>query len=97
PKPDEGNRIAAEKRQMPDATNADQAGNCSYTVPGGDAGRTAKASEQLFKRKIYDNYNIGVGRSGSAPLKVGVTFLAFQMKPAFTNVVRVVPGGGAQR
>ena len=97
PQRDEANAREAEKPQLPQAMNADQAGNCSYAVPGGDAGRTAKASEQLFKRKIYDNYNIGVGRSGSAPLKVGVTFLAFQMKPAFTNVVRVVPGVGAQR
>jgi hypothetical protein len=97
PQPAEVNQRTAAEPQTPEAMDEDQAGNCSYAVPGGDAGRTAKASEQLVKRKIYDNYNIGVGRSGSAPLKVGVTFLAFQMKAGFTNVVRVVPGVGAQR
>ena len=83
--------------QAAEPTTAEEAGNCSFTPPAGDTGRTARPSEQLFKRKIYDNYAIGVNQSGQAPLRVGVTFLSFSVEAGFTNVVRVIRGVGAQR
>jgi hypothetical protein len=70
---------------------------CSFDVPPGDVGGNAKPSAQLFKRKIYDIYNIIANGTGSAPLKVGVSFLEFEMRKPFTNIVRVVTGVGAQR
>jgi hypothetical protein len=70
---------------------------CSFDVPTADSSKTARPSEHLFKRKIYDNYNIIANGTMSAPLRVGVTFINFEMLAPFTNVVRVVPGVGAQR
>ena len=71
--------------------------DCSFSAPLADTSKTAKPSEQLFKRKIYDNYHVIVNGTGSAPLKLGVTFLSFQMSKPFTNIVRVDPGVGAYR
>jgi hypothetical protein len=86
---------AVEKKQENDATGT--APGCSYDTPPGDAGKTAKASAQLFKRKIYDIYHVLANGTGSAPLKVGVTFLNFQLSKPFINVVHVDPGRGALR
>ncbi len=78
-------------------TNEKTMGDCSFTAPPGDTSKTAKASEQLFKRKIYDRHNVLANGTGSAPLKVGVTFLSFQVSKPFTNIVRVDPVRGALR
>jgi hypothetical protein len=77
--------------------NNDQPAECSFAPPPGDSSKTAKASEQLFKRKIYDAYHIIVNGSNSAPLNLGVTFLSFQVGKPFTNIVRVDPSVGAYR
>jgi len=78
-------------------TDKEQTADCSFTAPPGDASKTAKASEQLFKRKIYDAYHIIVNGSNSAPLNLGVTFLTFEVGKPFTNIVRVDPAVGAYR
>ncbi len=70
---------------------------CSFITPPGDASKTAVASEQLFKRKIYDRYNVYVNGTTTAPLKVGMTFLNFQVAQPFKNIVRVDPVVGAYR
>ncbi len=49
---------------------------------------TAKPSEELFKGVIFYNYNLNANGTGQAPLKVGVTFLSFQMGASFTNIAR---------
>jgi hypothetical protein len=90
------------KPQPPPPTEEAKAGNeqtpdCSFTPPPGDSSKTAKASEQLFKRKIYDAYHIIVNGTNSAPLNLGVRFLSFQVGKPFTNVVRVDPAVGAYR
>ena len=77
--------------------NNEQVADCSFAPPPGDSSKTAKASEQLFKRKIYDAYHIIVNGSNSAPLNLGVTFLSFQVGKPFTNIVRVDPAVGAYR
>ena len=92
----------AKPRPMPPAEenktdNNEQTADCSFTPPPGDSSRTAKASEQLFKRKIYDAYHIIVNGSNSAPLNLGVTFLSFEVGKPFTNIVRVDPAAGAYR
>ena len=83
----------ASKTENNEPTTAD----CSFTPPPGDTSKTAKASEQLFKRKIYDAYHIIVNGTNSAPLNLGVTFLSFQLGRPFTNIVRVDPAVGAYR
>jgi len=70
---------------------------CASNVPAGDSSKTAKASADLFKRKIYYIYNVLANGTGSAPLKVGVTFLSFDVGQPFTNIVRVDPATGAHR
>jgi hypothetical protein len=77
--------------------NNAQPGDCSFTPPPGNSSKTAKPSEQLFKRKIYEAYHIIVNGSNSAPLNLGVTFLSFQVGRPFTNIVRVDPAVGAYR
>lgn len=72
-------------------------GDCASNVPAGDSSSTAKPTAELFKRKIYYIYNMLADGTGSAPLKVGVTFLDFQMGQSFTNIVKVDPGRGAYR
>ena len=49
---------------------------------------TANPSEELFKGVIFYIYNLNANGTGQAPLKVGVTFLSFQMGTSFTNLVR---------
>jgi hypothetical protein len=85
---------AAEEKKT---DNNDQTADCSFTPPAGDSSKTARASEQLFKRKIYDAYHIIVNGTNSAPLNLGVTFLSFQVSKPFTNIVRVDPAVGAYR
>jgi hypothetical protein len=80
-----------------ETANNEQAADCSFTPPRGDSSKTARASEQLFKRKIYDAYHIIVNGTNSAPLNLGVTFLSFQVGRPFTNIVRVDPAVGAYR
>jgi hypothetical protein len=64
----------------------------------GTVSRTEQASEQLFKRVLYNWFNLDVKEGGTTnPLKVGVTFLEFQVGAAITNRVFVDPGTGAQR
>lgn len=78
-------------------TNEKTMADCSFIVPPGDASKTALPSEQLFKRKIYDRYNVFANGTVTAPLKVGVTFLSFEVSKPFMNIVRVDPAVGAYR
>jgi hypothetical protein len=78
-------------------TNEKTMADCSFIAPPGDGSKTALPSEQLFKRKIYDRYNVFANGSVTAPLKVGVTFLSFQAGTPFKNIVRVDPVRGALR
>ena len=101
PEPEEADRakpqaLPVDDANKPEVTEQAQA-DCSYTPPAADTSKTAKASEQLFKRKIYDAYHIIVNGSNSAPLRLGVTFLSFQVSKPFTNIVRVDPAVGAYR
>lgn len=70
---------------------------CNFAPPTGDASSAAKPSEQLFKAKVARIYLVLANGTGMAPLKVGVSFLSFQMGRAFTNIVKVDPHSGAYR
>jgi hypothetical protein len=73
------------------------AAECSYEPPGASVSGQSRFSEALAKRKIYDEYNRKVNGTISAPLKLGVVFLSFQMGASYKNTVANVPGYGAQR
>lgn len=91
--PQPGSPIVAKEIQTDTKTTTD----CSFSPPPGDASSTAEPSAQLFKRKIYDRHNKFADGTGVAPLKVGVTFLSFQVGTPFKNIVRVDPVHGAYR
>jgi len=73
---------------------------CDYDLPG-DNSPSARASEQLFKKEIWQRYfmlsQAGGNPSVSSPLETGIAFLTFQMGAAFKNTVGSLPGGGASR
>jgi hypothetical protein len=80
------------------ATPALNLPECSFDAPGTKVSRTAPASALLFKRVIYDWFALDVKEGGTTnPLRVGLTFLEFQMGKSFVNRVYVDPGTGAQR
>jgi hypothetical protein len=70
---------------------------CTYQAPGPAVTGQSSFSEALAKRNIYDAYNWKANGTLSAPQKVGVTFLSFQMGSPYKNTVANVPGYGAQR
>jgi hypothetical protein len=63
-------RAPASEQRTNNATETETNMNCSFVVPSGDASSVAKPSERLFKRKIFDLYDIIANGTGSAPLKV---------------------------
>ncbi len=75
-------------------------GECEYDLPG-DVSASARASEELFKKKIWQRYfslsQAGGNPSVNSPLETGITFLSFQMGAAFKNTVGNLPGQGASR
>lgn len=73
------------------------AAECNYEPPSPAVNSRTPFSEALAKRKIYDEYSWKANGTLSAPSKVGVTFLSFQMGRPYKNSVANVPGYGAQR
>lgn len=70
---------------------------CNYDPPGPAVTASSVFSAALAKRKIFDAYGWKANGTGSAPLRVGVTFLSFEVGPSYPNTVTNVPGLGAQR
>jgi hypothetical protein len=99
--PETENRDRAKPQPAPQAepkeTETTEKTDCSFIAPPADNSKTAKASAELFKRKIYDRHNVFANGTISAPLKVGVTFLSFQVSKPFINIVRVDRVVGAYR
>lgn len=100
--PETENRDRAKPQPAPHAEPKDETtettpADCSFIAPPADTSKTAKPSEELFKRKIYDRHNVFANGTISAPLKVGVTFISFQVSKPFVNIVRVDRVVGAYR
>jgi len=55
-------------------------GECQFNEPAGTSLKNARASEQLFKRVIYERY-----RDMESGRKVGVTFKTFTLNKSFVN------------
>ena len=73
---------------------------CDYDLPG-NVSASAPASEQLFKKKIWQRYfslsQAGGNPSVNSPVETGIAFLTFQIGAAFKNTVGNLPGQGASR
>jgi hypothetical protein len=82
-------------RAWPNATAAPKSPECSFDAPTATVSKTAPASEQLFKRVIYDWFAQFINGGTTSPLKVGVTFVEFQMSKPFVNRVTNDSGTGA--
>jgi hypothetical protein len=63
-------------------------GDCTSNAMPVTKNTTANPSAELFKGLIFYNYNLSANGTGQGPLKVGVTFLSFQMGTSFTNIAR---------
>jgi hypothetical protein len=58
---------------------------CDFQAPA-KLGNDAPFSGAVAKRKLYDNYSLGVRNGGTtSPLEVGVTFQTMQALGSFTN------------
>jgi hypothetical protein len=71
--------------------------NCDFNPPAGIFSNNSPASDALFKRKLYDYYNLSVNGTLSRPVAIGITFNSFTRGTAFRNTVANVPGRGATR
>ena len=62
------------------ARTVETTGDCSFSEPAGKVSKTAKASETLFKRVIFEQY-----RDKSNGRKVGITYQTFQLGKSYVN------------
>lgn len=70
---------------------------CSFTPPPGNFSNSSPASDDLFKREVYDWYNRIVNGSLTRPTRIGVVFTTFNRSQPYKNTVTNVPGRGATR
>lgn len=70
---------------------------CAWQPPARSVTARDPFSEALAKRRIFDEYGRSANGTLSAPLRVGVTFLAFEMGSPYVNTVETARGWGAQR
>jgi hypothetical protein len=73
------------------------ANSCTWGPPGPAVTARTPFSQAVARRRIYDGYSRRANGTGSAPLRVGVTFLGYTPGAAYRNTVANVPGQGAQR
>lgn len=85
------------QNEQPDETADTGEGECSFEPPAPKYSNTDRFSANLAKRNIYDGYARYANGTGSAPLRVGVTFLSFTVGKSYTNTVINIPGRGAKR
>lgn len=70
---------------------------CNFNPPGGSFSNNSPASEGLFKRELYDYYNLTVNGTSGRPVAIGISFNSFIQSASFKNTVTNVPGRGAMR
>jgi hypothetical protein len=78
-------------------TEANVTAECSFEPPAPKNSNSDPFSANLAKREIYDGYKLYANGTLSAPLKIGVQFLSFQVVSPYKNIVKNVPGVGAKR
>lgn len=71
--------------------------NCIFTPPSGNYSNSSAASEGLFKKELYDWYNVLVNGTLTRPVAVGIVYQTFLMKAGYRNTVANLPGRGATR
>jgi hypothetical protein len=81
---------APEKPREPAIEQNDKQVECDFAPPGPSVVNTARFSADVARRKLYDNYQIGVRVGGvTSPLRVGVTFETVKIAGSFVNTVDV--------
>lgn len=70
---------------------------CHFEPPASKYTNADRFSPELARRRIYENYLRFANGTATAPLRVAVSFLSFQLGQTYTNVVKNVPGAGARR
>lgn len=70
---------------------------CSFEPPAPKHSNSDAFSANLAKREIYDGYKLYANGTLSAPSRVSVQFLLFQVGSSYKNTVKNVPGVGAKR
>ena len=60
---------------------------CTYGPPPGTFTGKSAASEELFKREVYDYYERTITGTTTSPLKVGISFLFYNAKSSYKNTV----------
>jgi hypothetical protein len=82
----------------PEGSTADtKPENCAFGPPPGTFTDTSPASVALFKKIVYDKQMMLVNGTMTRPVRIGITFLSFDVAKAYKNTVSIVPGRGAQR
>lgn len=70
---------------------------CDWQPPAPAVTARDPFSKALARRRIFDEYGHAANGTLSAPLRIGVTFLAFEMGSPYVNTVETERGWGAQR
>jgi hypothetical protein len=71
--------------------------SCSFSPPAGQFKNSSPASDDLFKKELYDYYNRSVTGTISSPTRIGIIFTSFQREAPYQNTVEILPGRGAKR
>ena len=75
-------------KPSPVPVNTGTDGECHMNEPPGKVTKTSPPSAQLFKRVIYESMAAKVGGASiSAPKKIGLTFIEFDMGRAYKNTL----------
>lgn len=75
-------------RNAPAAPQVAAPAGCPFNEPPGRVTASSRASAQLFQRVIYETAAAKVNPASiSAPKRVGITFLAFEMGQPFQNTL----------
>jgi hypothetical protein len=83
----------AQNKPKADKQNAE----CRFEPPAPKHSNSDPFSANLAKRELYDGYKSYANGTLSAPLRVGVQFLSFQVVSPYKNIVENIPGVGAKR
>ncbi|MCK6685492.1 MAG: hypothetical protein L6R30_24090 [Thermoanaerobaculia bacterium] len=88
PEPMKGAAAGGTQPQTKPASAGTVPVDCPMMEPPGKVTRTASASEELFKRVIYERAAAKVNPDSiSAPKKIGLSFLKFELGEAYKNTL----------
>jgi len=81
---------AVDKPLAPEILKNDEPVGCDFAPPGPKVVNTARFSADVVRRKLYDNYQVGIRVGGvDSPLKVGVSFETVKLGASFVNTANI--------